>query len=45
MPFRRRTSPISVASYETQIVKSLHKELKASLPIVEEIERELSKEN
>ncbi len=42
---RRCTSPISVASYETQIVKSLPKELKASLPTVEEIEQELSKEN
>ncbi len=41
---RRCTSPISVTSYETQIVKSLPKELKASLPTIEEIESELSKE-
>lgn len=38
---RRCSSPISVASYETQIVKNLPKELKASLPTVEEIEAEL----
>lgn len=41
---RRCTSPISVTSYETQIVKSLPNELKASLPTIEEIESELSKE-
>lgn len=41
---RRCTSPISVTSYETQIVKSLPKELKASLPTIEEIESELSKD-
>lgn len=40
---RRCSSPISVTSYETQIVKSLPKELQASLPTVEEIESELSK--
>lgn len=39
---RRCTSPISVASYETKITKSLPKELKASLPTVEEIEAELN---
>jgi len=38
---RRCSSPISVTSYETEIVKKLPKELKASLPTVEEIEREL----
>lgn len=38
---RRCSSPISVTSYETEIVKKLPKELKASLPSVEEIEREL----
>jgi predicted nuclease of restriction endonuclease-like (RecB) superfamily len=41
---RRCTSPISVTSYETQIVKSLPTELKASLPTIEEIESELSKD-
>jgi predicted nuclease of restriction endonuclease-like (RecB) superfamily len=41
---RRCTSPISVTSYETQIVKSLPNELKASLPTIEEIESELSGE-
>ncbi len=41
---RRCTSPISVTSYETQIVKSLPQELKASLPTIEEIESELSKD-
>ncbi len=38
---RRCSSPISVTSYETQIVKSLPKELKASLPSIEDIEAEL----
>lgn len=35
--------PIGISSYETQIVKSLPKDLKASLPTIEEIETELSK--
>lgn len=35
--------PIGVSSYQTQIVKSLPKDLKASLPTIEEIEAELSK--
>jgi len=39
---RNCKSPISVTSYETKIVKSLPKELKFSLPTVEEIEEELS---
>jgi predicted nuclease of restriction endonuclease-like (RecB) superfamily len=39
---RNCKSPISVASYETKIVKSLPKELKSSLPTVQEIEAELS---
>ena len=34
--------PIGVASYETRILKSLPKQLKSSLPTVEEIEAELS---
>lgn len=34
--------PIGISSYETQIVKSLPKNLKASLPTIEEIEVELS---
>ena len=41
---RRCSSPISVTSYETQIVKSLPKELKASLPSIEEIEEELERD-
>jgi len=39
---RRISSPIGVSSYEKEIVKKLPKDLKASLPTVEEIERELS---
>lgn len=39
---RNCRSPISVTSYETKIVKALPKELKASLPTVEEIEAQLS---
>ena len=39
---RNCKSPISVTSYTTKIVKGLPKELKASLPTVEEIEAELS---
>lgn len=41
---RRCSSPISVSSYETQIVKNLPKDLKTRLPSVEEIEAELEKE-
>lgn len=41
---RHCRSPIGVASYETKITKSLPKNLKASLPTVEEIEAELSKD-
>jgi predicted nuclease of restriction endonuclease-like (RecB) superfamily len=36
--------PIGVAEWETQIVKKLPEELKGSLPTVEEIEAELSRE-
>jgi predicted nuclease of restriction endonuclease-like (RecB) superfamily len=39
---RRCDSPISVASYETKILKSLPKKLQSSLPTVEEIEEELA---
>lgn len=39
---RRCSSPISVASYETKLVKSLPKDLKSSLPTTAEIEAELS---
>lgn len=35
--------PIGVAEYETEIIKKLPKQLKGSLPTVEEIEAELSK--
>ena len=33
--------PIGVAEWQTKLVKSLPKELKGSLPTVEEIEKEL----
>lgn len=36
-------SPIGVASYETEIVKSLPENLKSSLPSVEEIEAEINR--
>ncbi len=39
---RRSTSPIGVTSYETKILKNLPKNLKSSLPTIEEIEVELS---
>lgn len=42
---RRCSSPISVASYETKLVKSLPKDLKSSLPTTKEIEAELSENN
>ncbi len=38
---RHLKRPIGVAQWETKIVKSLPKELKGSLPTVEEIEKEL----
>lgn len=38
---RHLKRPIGVAQWETRIVKSLPRDLKASLPTVEEIEREL----
>lgn len=40
---RRVHSPIGVASYETEIVKSLPENLKSSLPTVEEIEAEINR--
>jgi predicted nuclease of restriction endonuclease-like (RecB) superfamily len=42
--FRNCTTPIGVATYETQIIQSLPKELKGSLPTIAEIEAELSKD-
>lgn len=41
---RRSTSPIGIASYEIDILEKLPKELKASLPTVEEIESEFEKQ-
>lgn len=35
--------PIGIAEYETEIIKNLPKELKSSLPTIEEIEAELEK--
>lgn len=40
---RRSLSPIGVASYETSLLEELPKELKSSLPTIEEIEAELEK--
>jgi hypothetical protein len=40
---RKNLNPIGVASYETKLVESLPKNLKSSLPTVEEIEAELGK--
>jgi hypothetical protein len=37
--------PIGVAAWETEITKKLPKELKSSLPTIEEIEAELAGEN
>jgi len=34
--------PIGVAAWQTKLVKSLPKELKGSLPTIEEIEKELA---
>ena len=42
---RKSIGPIGVASYETQIVENLPKELKGSLPTIEEIEAELEKQD
>ncbi len=39
---RNCNSPISVTSYETKILKTLPKNLKSSLPTIEEIEAELA---
>lgn len=41
---RNMNSPIGVAGYETKIAESLPKELKGSLPTIEEIEAELEKD-
>jgi predicted nuclease of restriction endonuclease-like (RecB) superfamily len=42
---RNINKPIGVADYETEIIKRLPKELKSSLPSVEEIEVELKKQH
>lgn len=42
---RNFNSPIGVAEYEAKLVETLPKELKASLPTVEEIEKELEKDS
>lgn len=41
---RRISSPIGITSYETKIVKNLPKDLRSSLPTVEEIEANLEQE-
>ncbi|MGK5088264.1 PDDEXK nuclease domain-containing protein [Bdellovibrionota bacterium FG-2] len=41
---RRVSSPISVSAWETRLVESLPKELKASLPTVKQLEEEFSGE-
>lgn len=41
---RRSSSPIGVASFETEIMENLPKEFKGSLPTIEEIELELQKQ-
>lgn len=41
--FRNCATPIGIATYETQIVRALPKELKGSLPSVAEIETELTR--
>jgi hypothetical protein len=41
---RTSTSPIGVTEYTTQIIEKLPKELKSSLPTIEEIEAELEKQ-
>ena len=38
-------SPIGISTYETQLIEKLPKELKSSLPTIEEIEAELSDDN
>lgn len=40
---RGYNKPISIAAYETEILKKLPKELKGSLPTIEELEAELEK--
>jgi hypothetical protein len=40
---RKNLNPIGVASYEINLVERLPKELKSSLPTIEEIEAELEK--
>jgi hypothetical protein len=40
---RNTRRPITVSGYETQLVEALPKNLKGSLPTIEEIEAELSK--
>ncbi len=40
---RNNASPISVASFETQLAKALPENLKGTLPTVEEIEAELER--
>ena len=42
---RHLKRPIGVAEWETRIVKALPKNLKGSLPTVEELEKELTREN
>jgi hypothetical protein len=41
---RNIKSPIGVAEYETEIMKRLPKELKSSLPTIEELEAELERQ-
>lgn len=41
---RNFNRPIGVAEYETKLVETLPKELKSSLPTVEEIEAELEQD-
>ncbi len=43
--FRNCTTPIGIATYETQIVQSLPSELQGNLPTVEEIEAELARDS
>ncbi len=40
---RNISSPIGIAEYQTEIIKKLPKNLKSSLPTIEEIEAELEK--
>jgi RecB family endonuclease NucS len=41
---RKNMNPIGIASYKTKLVESLPKELKSSLPTIEEIEEGLEKQ-